>query len=448
MHRSEEDYLFIMKQYKWQIILSSILVFLPAAAGLCLLAIGAGSATSEAGGIASSVADGRLKAMIVTSLFCLLNHFLAVWLTLRDPKNRKRNQQMIGFIFWICPIISIFSCGTMYRIYTGASADQGTGISVCMGLMFIALGNYLPKTGQNHTVGIRVPWTLADEENWNATHRFGGRVWVVGGFLTMIGSFLPGALGHRVVPAALLVVALAPIVYSYLYHRRQRKQRTLSETQTSQSVQMGPKRMDSNQMDVGLKNAGQASAEYDKTGNAEKTAYSRRAGHKKTAYSGRTGHEEKNAYGESISPETKNAPLARKRSIYATSAISLGILAVILIGTAVLMLTGNIRCEFADDAFTINAFYWDDLTVAYDEIDSLELREYGVPGYRSFGFGNMRLGMGTFENEEFGSYTRYTYAGSRPCLVIESGGETLVLNGKNEAETLALYERLKTEISN
>ncbi len=436
MRRPDEDFSLIMKQYKWQIILSTILVLLPAAAGFFLLAA-AGSASSEAGGIASSVAGGRLKAMIVMSLFCLPNHFLAVWLTLRDPKNRERNRQMISFIFWICPVISIFSCGSMYRIYTGARADQGTGISVCMGLMFIVLGNYLPKTGQNHTVGIRVPWTLADEENWNATHRFGGRVWVAGGFITMIGSFLPGTLGHRIVPAALLVVALAPILYSYLYYRRQRKQRRLSETQISQGAQMNPKRMNSSQTDMGVKNAGKTSAEYDKAGNAERIATS-----EKTVY------EVRNVYGERISTETKNTPLASKKSIYTTSAVSLGILAAILIGTAVLMFTGNIRCEFADEAFTIKAFYWDDLTVAYDEIDSLELREYGVPGYRSFGFGNARLGMGTFENEEFGSYTRYTYAGSQPCLVIEAGGETLVLNGKNEAETLAIYERLKAEISN
>lgn len=437
MRRPDEDFSLIMKQYKWQIILSTILVLLPAAAGLCLLAVGAGSASSEAGGIASSVAGGRLKVMIVMSLFCLPNHFLAVWLTLRDPKNRERNRQMISFIFWICPIISIFSCGSMYRIYTGASADQGTGISVCMGLMFIALGNYLPKTGQNHTVGIRVPWTLADEENWNATHRFGGRVWVAGGFITMIGSFLPGTLGHRIVSAALLAVALAPILYSYLYYRRQRKQRKLSGMQISRSTPTDSEQMESIEMGIAQKNSGQSSAEYEEAINAERTEYS-----------GRTGLEKRTAYGERISTETKNAPLARKKSIYTTSAVSLGILAAILLGTAALMFTGNIRCEFADEAFTIKAFYWDDLTVAYDEIDSLELREYGVPGYRSFGFGNARLGMGTFENEEFGSYTRYTYAGSRPCLVIEAGGEILVLNGKDEAETRSIYERLKTEISN
>ena len=63
MRRPEEDFSFIMKQYKRQIILSSILVLLPAAAGLCLLAVGAGSASSEAGGMgmAAAVADGASR---------------------------------------------------------------------------------------------------------------------------------------------------------------------------------------------------------------------------------------------------------------------------------------------------------------------------------------------------------------------------------------------------
>ncbi len=382
MRRLEEDFSMMLRQYRWQMILSSILVVLPVAAGLCLLA---GGAAGESGKTAAAVADGRLKAMLVSSLFCLANHFLMIWFTLRDPKNRERNQQMIGFVFWLCPIISIFSCGTLYRIFIGARTGQSLGISAGLGILFIVLGNYLPKTRQNHTVGIRVPWTLTDEENWNATHRFGGRVWVAGGFLTLIGGFLPGTFGHRIVPAALLAIAAAPIAYSYLYYRRQKKAGKAPNAQ-------------------GLR-AGQAD-------------------------------------GRAAAGEKLKGPYA------AVTAASLGILAVIFIGMAVLLFTGNIRVEFADDAFTIRASYWNDLTVAYDEIDSVELRENGVSGYRSFGFGSARLGMGTFENEEFGSYTRYTYVGSSPCLVIKTDGETLVLNGKDEEETLAIYERLKAEESN
>ena len=38
------------------------------------------------------------------------------------------------------------------------------------GLLFMIIGNYLPKVKQNNTIGIRVVWTLQDEENWSATH--------------------------------------------------------------------------------------------------------------------------------------------------------------------------------------------------------------------------------------------------------------------------------------
>ena len=46
------------------------------------------------------------------------------------------------------------------------------------GLLFMIIGNYLPKVKQNNTIGIRVVWTLQDEENWSATHRFSGKLWV------------------------------------------------------------------------------------------------------------------------------------------------------------------------------------------------------------------------------------------------------------------------------
>lgn len=44
-------------------------------------------------------------------------------------------------------------------------------------LLFIVIGNYLPKIKQNNTIGIIIVLTLQDEENWNATHSFSGRIW-------------------------------------------------------------------------------------------------------------------------------------------------------------------------------------------------------------------------------------------------------------------------------
>lgn len=53
-------------------------------------------------------------------------------------------------------------------------------------LLFIVIGNYLPKIKQNNTIGIRIVWTLQDEENWNATHSFSGRIWRTSGILCML----------------------------------------------------------------------------------------------------------------------------------------------------------------------------------------------------------------------------------------------------------------------
>ena len=73
---------------------------------------------------------------------------------------------------------------------------------------------------QSYTMGIKLPWTLNNEENWNKTHRFGGKVWVIGGVITMatalIGSFW-------ILLGILIVMVAAPTIYSYRLYRKQTK---------------------------------------------------------------------------------------------------------------------------------------------------------------------------------------------------------------------------------
>ena len=86
------------------------------------------------------------------------------------------------------PVITLLYNGIARLVNTGADMENlfmafmyyGTG------LLFMVIGNYLPKVKQNHTIGIRVIWTLQDEENWNATHRFSGKLWMASGILCML----------------------------------------------------------------------------------------------------------------------------------------------------------------------------------------------------------------------------------------------------------------------
>ena len=90
-----------------------------------------------------------------------------------------------------------------------------------MGVMFVVIGNWLPKCRQTYTMGIKLPWTYASEANWNATHRFGGKVWVTGGIFTMLTAFF-GSFWLLLVILAVMVIA--PTLYSYLYFRNYEKE--------------------------------------------------------------------------------------------------------------------------------------------------------------------------------------------------------------------------------
>ena len=74
-------------------------------------------------------------------------------------------------------------------------------VSVALGALFVVLGNYMPKMRRNFFVGIRTPWTLADEDVWFRTHRLGGVLFVIGGVLLMVfGPFLHGRAAEHQSP--------------------------------------------------------------------------------------------------------------------------------------------------------------------------------------------------------------------------------------------------------
>jgi len=92
-------------------------------------------------------------------------------------------------------------------------------VAVGLGLLFVVLGNFMGKFTPNFFVGIRTPWTLANPEVWLRTHRLGGWLWVLGGFVLV----LAGLVGHAAEPLTLVVVAFmsgVPLVYSYVIYRR------------------------------------------------------------------------------------------------------------------------------------------------------------------------------------------------------------------------------------
>jgi len=353
----------MIRQHWKNLVLSSLVALLPIAVGLLLWDRLPETFATHWG--ADGRADGygsRAFAVFVPSLLLLGVHWLCTAVTALDSKNRDRNRKPFGLVMWVLPIISNFVCGMMYALALGMEFSMMKLQCVIFGLMFLAIGNYLPKCRQNYTIGIKVYWTYTSEENWNATHRFGGKVWVIGGLVLLLCAFLPDMAAVPAMSLILLTLMIAPIAYSYLFYRRQ-KQR-----------------------------------------------------------------------GDQLKTMSEIMPKKRRLLWLIPTAIVVAVL--------VLMFTGDIHVRFGETAFTVEASFCRDLTVDYDAIESLEFREGNVGGLRVNGFGSFRLLMGWFENDEFGRYTRYTYYGPEACVVLTAEGKTLVLSGKDEAETREIYEKL------
>ena len=360
----------MIKNNKLKTLISSLIIMLPTVFGLIVWDKLPNEIVSHIG-ISGNPDAVSNKSMLVFGLPALLLaiHLLCLWLTDKDPSHKKQPKKAIGMVFWIMPAASLFVNSLFYSTAFEMSFNPMMLVVDFLAFMFIAIGNYMPACKQSATMGIKIKWTLENADNWRATHRFSGKVWFICGFLLIPCAFLPEKFAPTVLIGIIIPVAILPVMYSYIYDRKQVKAGTYST---------------------------------------------------------------ENSVIASMPKSTKKATIA-----------VLVILAVVL---PVTMFSGDIEFNMSESALEINADYYNDIIVTYDSIDDIEFREVTVDGLRVGGFGSMRLLMGKFKNDEFGYYTRYTYADDVGAVVITVGGEKLVISGKTIVETRAIYDALTEKL--
>ena len=358
----------MIRKHKKTLILTSLLTLLPMFVGLLLRDKLPEMMPTHWG--FDGQPDGwsnTTTAIFVMPLIMLAAHWICTLFTAKDKSNQDRNEKMQVLVFWIIPILSNLCCGLMYALALDADLSITNIMFAFMGLLFALIGNYMPKCKMNSTIGIKVYWTYTSEENWNATHRLAGKIWFLGGLMMLFIALLPAKYVIGVFLAVTAVIVIVPILYSWLYYRKQL------------------------------------------------------------------------ARGDELTKPSINTKTSKTSRVF---------IVLILILVAFLMLSGDIDVVFGEESFTIEASFHEDLTVAYDAIDSVEYREGNVEGYRVMGYASARLLLGAFENEEFGRYTRYTYTKPESCIVLTSGEQVLVFCGKNVQETQNIYSYLAAIMRN
>ena len=110
-------------------------------------------------------------------LQCLVLHWICLLVTFYDWRKKPQEKKITQLVLWIMPVISMAGSAFILLVKSGQVSYTLAPyiMNVGFGLMFIVLGSFLPKIRRNRTMGIKVKWALENDDNWNATHRFGGK---------------------------------------------------------------------------------------------------------------------------------------------------------------------------------------------------------------------------------------------------------------------------------
>lgn len=209
----------MLKEKRRTIIITSVIILLPMLIGLILWnrlpeeLVTHWGADNEPNGYSS-----RAFTVFGMPLLMLALQWLCICAVMADPKGRNiAAAKLLPLVLWIIPAVQVAVFAAIYGFALGAELNVGFICCALMGVLYIVMGNYLPKTRQNYSIGIKIAWTLNDEGNWRATHRLAGWVWMIGGVIVLVCSPLANVF---VLGAVTLALVIIPVVYSYIYYRR------------------------------------------------------------------------------------------------------------------------------------------------------------------------------------------------------------------------------------
>ncbi|VYT16126.1 Immunity protein SdpI [Anaerococcus vaginalis] len=159
--------------------------------------------------------SSKFTTLITTPLLLIFLNIFSCFMLDNDPKNKDKNNFVITIGKATIPLVMLITFVISVFYGLGKEINVMVIISIFVGFLLILIGNYLPKTKRNYTVGIKLPWTLNSDENWNKTHRLAGYFFILGGIFFL---FTPFIGNEYLVFLTFMIIGIIPAIYSfYLY---------------------------------------------------------------------------------------------------------------------------------------------------------------------------------------------------------------------------------------
>ncbi len=214
----------MLKKYRKTLLITTLVLLLPMVAGAILWNKLPEQLPThfDASGEADQFSSKGFAVFGIPALLILF-HWMCAFGSLRfDPKAANLQDKVMRIVLWICPVISILMSALVLGSGLGWRMPVEVILPLLIGVIVVIIGNLLPKCKQTWTLGIKLPWTLANEDNWNRTHRFAAPIWVACGLVIIAAAFIEG-LRMWLIVGALAVIMIAPTVYSYRAFRSKEK---------------------------------------------------------------------------------------------------------------------------------------------------------------------------------------------------------------------------------
>ncbi|MBJ8325373.1 SdpI family protein [Streptococcus pacificus] len=162
----------------------------------------------------------KFLALFISIALIFLIELFSLYVISKDPKKNNQSKKLVIFLLLFMPIMALTLNIIMISYALNTSLNVFMLLRILISFLIIIMGNYLPKTKRNHTLGIRLPWTLSNDDNWIKTHAFAGKVWFMGGVLLLLVSIF--SLANNLFIGMMLLVILSPLVYSYAIYQKQK----------------------------------------------------------------------------------------------------------------------------------------------------------------------------------------------------------------------------------
>lgn len=155
-------------------------------------------------------------------ILCIINLLLNIILN-NDPKKQNHNEALLTIFKFIIPSISLIFIPSSILISLGFNINIAIIAPIFISIIFILIGNYLPKCRPNYTMGIRLPWTLNNENNWIKTHRLSGFLWVISGLILLLTTLINKNLSFYVLIISIILTVIIPCIYSFILYKKSKR---------------------------------------------------------------------------------------------------------------------------------------------------------------------------------------------------------------------------------